>query len=90
MNFQQLIDQRKFLTPYQEQSLIDILGHRQPKAKKHILKMLIKNKFYSLCDQHSAAGRFFIYDGRIEHGLSEEELKQFRLWILKSHAEGLL
>lgn len=90
MNFQQLIDQRKFLTPYQEQSLITILGHKQPKDKKHILKMLIQCRFYTVFDKHSMAGRFFIYDGRVEHGLSEEEMKQFRVELLKSHKEGLL
>lgn len=90
MNFQQLIDKRKFLDSYQEQSLITILCNGQTKEKKQILKTLIQYKFYTVFDQHSVAGRFFIHQGHVEHGLSEEEMKQLRLELLKSHKEGLL
>lgn len=87
MNFQQLINQRKFLTPYQEQALIAILGNGQTKAKKHKLKLLVQNRFYSIFDGHQFANRFFIYDASVEHGLKEEELKQFRIDLIKLYDE---
>jgi hypothetical protein len=87
MNFQQVINQRKFLTPYQEQSLITILGNGQSKEKKYKLKMLVQNKFYSIFDQHQFANRFFIYDAGVEHGLKDDELKQFRVDLIKLYDE---
>ena len=87
MNFQQLINQRKFLTSYQEQSLIAILCNGQTKEKKHKLKMLVQNRFYTIFDQHPFAARFFIYDTGVEHGLKEEELKQFRVDLIKLYDE---
>lgn len=83
MNFQQLIDQRKSLDFSQEQELIQIVSHKLIKDKREKVKNLIKTKFYTIFDGHRFATRFYIYSGRVEHGLSETELKEFRKELLE-------
>jgi len=83
MNFQQLIDQRKFLDFSQEQELMKIFSHKLVKDKREKIKNLLKTKFYTIFDGHRFATRFYIYAGSVEHGLSETELREFRKELLE-------
>jgi len=78
MNFQQLIDRRKTLDFSQEQELIQILSYKLMKVKREKVINLIKSKFYTIFDGHRFAMRFYIYNDRIEHGLSSSELRRFK------------